>query len=331
MARQLGNYLSRSLSSLSCSSCCSRPSSSDGDQAEQDRTEPSAEQPSIELGTDQTEPQTGASEEEAAGAGSSEGQAPAGRPATSPSGEGAASRPADPDEIAGRGLKYGKFQAAGERRVRWLEDPNEPGCSIPRSTLTFDDLYDLFDGIEIQSQAKNLDVELEEQVVELGLPDEFRTPVHDSVYRYFRILHYNLSWTGHTGPGIIVIGKIRREKDAAAQISAVTQAVYQRDFDLESLKYIFMTIVVNRETSNLIMNQIYTAANGLDWPDSESQTWVPNNPEYNALLGTRLGKIILYFLLGAFDRGTRQIRQIVTWPTPGGVALNIRFDIVHVE
>lgn len=48
------------------------------------------------------------------------------------------------------------------------------------------------------------------------------------------------------------------------------------------------------------------------------------------LLGTRIGKLVAYIVLGAFDRGTRRIRQVVVWHSPSYYA-HMRVDLELIE
>lgn len=62
--------------------------------------------------------------------------------------------------------------------------------------------------------------------------------------------------------------------------------------------------------------------------------WEYGTPDYKALLATRIGKIVVYLLLGGSERGTRRIARIVTWfdinEMNGSRNLQMRFDIERV-
>jgi hypothetical protein len=56
---------------------------------------------------------------------------------------------------------------------------------------------------------------------------------------------------------------------------------------------------------------------------------MPPSPEFNALLGTRLGKVVAYFILGAYGQGVKRIAKI-TFFNAERKQLNLRFDIESV-
>jgi len=227
-------------------------------------------------------------------------------------------------------LKYGKRQETGAQRRRWIDDPSESDCNIPVSTLTIDKLRLLFQVMK----PKNIPVAFTPQVLDLGLPNEWDKPVKESVYRYFSVFHDGLTWKGYTGPGVIFIDEVKRKDESVPPISQVTQAFYEKDFAMSTLRYVFVTYAINADTfDNFIRRQLYTARNNLQWPpmDNDEQVWTFGTPEYDALLGTVIGRLVAHLVLGAFDRGTRRISQIVTWPTEDSCSCHMRFDIEVVE
>ncbi|KAJ5569896.1 uncharacterized protein N7459_009326 [Penicillium hispanicum] len=233
-----------------------------------------------------------------------------------------------PIELEPQPLKYGDLQRVGAARRRWLENPNEPGCFIPRSTLMLNNF--LANHPLLENQARNIPEVLRGHVIELGLPNEFDTNVQQSVYRHFTVTDNEIIWVGCTGPGVIVISDMNRpEGSTAPPIAQVSQAFYERDFDLGLLKVVFMLYVVNDETLEFIRETLYTQLNNISWPGGGRRSWDFGTPEYDALLGTRLGKLAAYLLLGAFNRGTRRISRIITWPNRPvkKAAVHLRFDI----
>jgi hypothetical protein len=138
-------------------------------------------------------------------------------------------------------------------------------------------------------------------------------------------------WLGDTDPGTITIIAIRREVNSNAyQISRLSQAFYTRDFERDTLRHGFVQNVLNKETASCARMAIYIEKNKLAWPQLASQTWEYGSPEYDALLGSRIGKVIGYLVLGAYSHGTRRIARIVTWsadPLNYDFRLQFRFDI----
>lgn len=176
-------------------------------------------------------------------------------------------------------------------------------------------------GNQVIPIAENLPIELLPHVIELDLPNEFHRDVQASVYRSFDISTERLRWFGSTGPGIICLDDIYREKGFKhlnPHVSQISQILYERDFPLESLRYVFVTTVIESETHEFIFNE-------LGWVGLH-QRWTIGTPEYDALLGTRIGKVVAYLVLGAFERGTRMITNIHIWPDTAG-GFNMQFDI----
>lgn len=79
------------------------------------------------------------------------------------------------------GYRYDKLQRDGEQRWQWIEDPSDTRCTIQSSQLTMDDLQTQYTPGE--AHYENVPPGLRDQVVQLGLPDEFNTRPEQSVYR----------------------------------------------------------------------------------------------------------------------------------------------------
>lgn len=176
--------------------------------------------------------------------------------------------------------------------------------------------------------------DLAQQAVQLGLPAD-DDPENDDMYQVYRIDCLRLiTWHGLIGPGVIALDNIERPPSSSAPvISEITQALYKRHFAMESVKHIFVTTIVNTETLSFISKRLYSATNGLSWEkegegvDATPRTWEHGTAEYDALLGTRIGKTIAYLVLGAFERGTRRVARIASWPGHMRSSAYLRFDI----
>ncbi|KAJ5376844.1 hypothetical protein N7509_013730 [Penicillium cosmopolitanum] len=171
---------------------------------------------------------------------------------------------------------------------------------------------------------------LEDQVKELGLPDEFGSDAGSqfnvdvssasesdkdtkpSVYLKFQCgaMTEDFNWEGSTGPGIIVIDVAYREPWSATPRHAyVTKAIYEYKFSLQTLEHVFVTRILNVNTRRFISERLYTEDNNLTWPADDAETkdfppiaWENGTAEYDALLGTAFGKIIAYLVLSAYPR-----------------------------
>ncbi|KAK5807315.1 hypothetical protein VI817_001573 [Penicillium citrinum] len=230
----------------------------------------------------------------------------------------------DSDESQDLGALYIEFQRSGSQRRRWMEDPSEPNCFIPQSNLDYETLKQT---CELNSEVKDVPARV--------LPDH---ELHglDPNLNLLGFVHVDeaFTWLGFTALGMIVIESIKRDpRMNRHNISEITHAIYTRNFPIESLKRVYVDMVVNDETYPFVRHHLYRNANNLSWPGGGAQTWdFARDPEiFDMLLGTRCGKMISYLVLGAFPRGTRHIARVVTCPVPTECAVHLRFDIEEIE
>jgi hypothetical protein len=135
-------------------------------------------------------------------------------------------------------------------------------------------------------------------------------------------------WIGHTGPGVIFIDDIFRSKRSDdPYMSEFTKAAYEMDFPLDSLKNVFVTNVNEKDTL-LCVREVYRTRKELRYPSSTEQTWEPSSPEFHALLGVGIGKVIAAFVLCAWGQERKRIARIVTFHIGADVhKLHMRFDL----
>lgn len=132
---------------------------------------------------------------------------------------------------------------------------------------------------------------------------------------------------GRIAKGVIFITLMERVLGAPRPwTSELIKIAYENQFSLDTLRHIFFDVVINEDTKHLIKNLLYTDERGLVWPDNTARMWDYQTSEYQAILGTRIGKAVGYFVLGAFPRGTRRISRIVSW---AGVleSITLRFEL----
>lgn len=232
---------------------------------------------------------------------------------------------------------FEEFQAAGSLRQKWVEDPSVP-CPILHSNLTAQDL--LNQGWSIQDRQPWLSYFDIEEIRGLDVPQDHSDPtgrLEDFNYRFEEMYAQfgDAKWIGYTGPGVLVMSDIERAPDSATPpIAEVAKVVYERTFDINSLKYVFFQNIVNRQTQAFIHQILYTNERlGYTWSDrpGDHRVWDRNSPEYQALLGTRIGKIVLYVILASYPRGTRRIARVVTYRIPDEGTIHMRFDIENIE
>jgi hypothetical protein len=229
---------------------------------------------------------------------------------------------------------FEEFQVAGSLRQAWMEDPSVP-CPITLSNLTSQDLVN--QGWRFQYRQPPLGLELDD-IQGLDLPYDPSDPtggLEDLNYAYDEMMGQGARWCGYTGPGVIFLLDVERTPDSnAPPISDLTKFVYEQTFNIDGLKYVFVQNIINRQTQAFIYNILYTNERlGYTWGDhpGDQRIWERNSPVYQALLGTRIGKIVSYLLLASYPRGTRRIARVVTYRIDDLMSIHMRFDIEKIE
>ncbi|OQD63233.1 hypothetical protein PENPOL_c010G07571 [Penicillium polonicum] len=242
---------------------------------------------------------------------------PAGIPTTTPDIPPATSTPA---------RRYGKIQDEGAIRQRWLEDPTDPTCQIQPSTLTVDDL--LIARWRIHTSYNNIPFQVAENAFALGYANR-------AVYKQTLTQNYaggELGLAGCENMYDILVGKglIIAEamfRSDGPQFSQIARAYMQEVAEPQSLRHFYVCDIVNIDTKRFVEKVLYSSRNDLAWPPvcTAPLIWEYNTPEYQGLLGTRVGKCAVYLVLEIFPRGTYHIARIVTWDE--NCSIEIRFDI----
>lgn len=113
-------------------------------------------------------------------------------------------------------------------------------------------------------------------------------------------------------------------------ISEVLGAAYESQYALSTLKYVFVDNVVDKETLEFCLTQLFTAHAGLPWPPPENKVfvWRHGAAEFRALLGTPIGRVVASLVLAAYGQGVRRIASIAVFRTGFLIPyLNMRFDL----
>lgn len=156
----------------------------------------------------------------------------------------------------------------------------------------------------------------------------------ETSYHSFAITRHNSPrtyWVGRIAPGLIFMEDIQRTRNSGSpHISEITQAVYENHFDLSTLRYIFITKVSNVDT-NLAAMHVLESREGLGSLHTSTFTWEAPSAEFHALLGSRLGRLVSYFILGAYGQGVKHVARVFTFhSTDFRRELHLRFDIEDV-
>ncbi|KOS48557.1 hypothetical protein ACN38_g549 [Penicillium nordicum] len=242
---------------------------------------------------------------------------PAGVPTTTPDVAPATSTPA---------RRYGKIQDEGAIRQRWIEDPTDSTCKIQPSTLTVDDL--VMARWYIRTYRNNIPFQVAENALALGY-------TNDAVYNQVLTQSYAGGALGLAdceniydilvGKGLIIAEGMFRSD--GPQFSQIARAHMQEVAEPQSLRHFYVCDIVNIDTKKFVERVLYSSRNDLTWPPvcTAPLSWEYNTPEYQGLLGTRVGKCAVYLVLETFPRGTCYIARIVTWDV--NCSIVIRFDI----
>jgi len=229
-------------------------------------------------------------------------------------------------------LLYGRLQVHGYQRRQWIADPSVPYCNVNPCTLDISTLTTRYPFEHAPRQVSTLGTEFDPQMRSLGIISPNDPP--ENLPWSLVIRHDDLVWMGNTHKGMVMLRVLARKDQGSGtpQISEVSHALYTRNFPIDTLNYIFVEMIANQETRAFLSNVLYTATYGLDRLPHTPHTWDYATPEYDALLGTPIGKIAAAIVLGAFPRGTRRIGRIVTWNSLWSVDHNnlfihMRFDI----
>ncbi|KAJ5517183.1 hypothetical protein N7527_008743 [Penicillium freii] len=219
-------------------------------------------------------------------------------------------------------FKYPQFEPYGDKLMRWMESANEPGCPVLRSTLT---PWTLPQPILWHSEHERewLSPEQVACIVGSGLPLGQLIP-NDMYPTKPPCLRQSIIKTrgGVTG---------RRSASNDPHVSELAKIAYETHFPLESVKHVIVNEVQENATEPFIEEHIYPSREGLIYPSAEPQTWDYATPEFRAIMGTPIGKVVGSFILGAFGQGVKRVSRIVTFQRGLELhKLDIRFDIEDV-
>jgi hypothetical protein len=223
---------------------------------------------------------------------------------------------------AGRIVNYGQRQRAGAELRRWIAKPSKPNCPILPNVTSLHSIQNEYT-IEI-IQATPTDPDYANIFHHLGLAP--MTQRHtESLYRNFDIMSMALSWRGFVGPQVLIVEDMHRRTGEVHHMSEVCLAFYGTDHLIETLRHVIVSNVVNQDTVDFLSGELH--GDHLEFSDEWWRTWEYETPDYDALLGTRIGKMVAYMVLGGFERGTREISRIHTVSSWDGVSAHFHFEI----
>lgn len=194
-----------------------------------------------------------------------------------------------------------------------------PTALLAFSELTINDLQEA--PWTVRNKRVDLPPHYESRVSQVGIS-------LNSVFSRIHIENLDVysEWQGVIGPGVIIIESVSRAENTEQPYSSqLTKAAYQNKYELETLKYISMEHVVNGETLGFVSNIIYENKTFDPIVEAPRKTFEMGTPQYYQMLGTRMGKLVVYFLLSSFAPGTRHIVRVTTWFERR--TLQLQFDI----
>lgn len=230
---------------------------------------------------------------------------------------------------------YGVHQMHGARRQKWLDDAESADCAIYQTPII---------NLKGLIHHKNLQLKWENPLEQWGPPpvnyhqelESLYLPT-DTSYRQIRIrksgrhpvrgearndyLHY-------TARGVLIAMDIVRVD--GPHWSDIALAQYTLDHPVDTLKHIFFHHVINNDTRDFFISQLYPRRSRLQFGDSHLPAalvpvvWNYGTPEYQAILGTAFGKSVCALLISAFPRGTVCVARVVSWMDHH---LQLRFDV----
>ncbi|KAJ6139162.1 hypothetical protein N7471_005648 [Penicillium samsonianum] len=233
--------------------------------------------------------------------------------------------------------QYGEREMWGSLRQRWIDDANEPNCTVQALDFEFRDLTHAKHRSQRWTSNFNrwgprpaaLQGDLEDCGLPVGNEDYHdikisRNSVTPHPKRGMGTNFYHIS----TAMGVIVLRNV--DKYDGPWWSQVALAQYDIHFARNILRHVYLENVVNEDTRNFIQtiwaNTQPPNSQGFDRsPASVTPVaWNFDTPEYKAILGTELGKGVAAIVLSAFPRGTHRITRVVVWKKS---IMQIRFDI----
>ncbi|KAJ5719756.1 hypothetical protein N7493_007334 [Penicillium malachiteum] len=210
---------------------------------------------------------------------------------------------------------YRTLQARGERYQKWMDGPDtgEMGVCPFQPTTANISLMQLGDPNDLGDCEEPMWHEVE-------LLDQLRLSQQTVVKEFFdsRSNDRVTFWQGLIGRGILVIESAFREHGPF--MSQISQRAYEKHYDINTLKHVMVLNIVNRNTQHLIM---YTLGLKNQWYPRECYEY--GTPEYQALIGTEIGRIVAGLVLSAFPRGTARISRVFTSNVVG--MAQMRLDI----
>ncbi|KAJ5238460.1 hypothetical protein N7468_003079 [Penicillium chermesinum] len=213
----------------------------------------------------------------------------------------------------------------GRQVQSWIDNPDQPNCPVQRCEMDLQHLRTIAPGVRVRTNPHLYPLVEDELLFPRGERRPREREYSGWLYFFgqetYRALGEHPSrnyFEGITAPGTLIIQTVARSTRYFPYISDVALTLYKHDQKrMESLRYIFVLDVVNEQTSYLLTRQ-------MEW--AEGDVFEHGSRVYQQIMGTRVGRMVGYLMLGAFERGTYRISRISTYSLQ-----NLRFDIEKIE
>ena len=249
--------------------------------------------------------------------------------------------PADPQHMHGTLRR-------GQEWCRWLEDPNEPGCTVDQAApgaTAISMTRPMYQGRQGDARNPIVPFAFREAQKRNGWPQEYdryvawnargmgpgRTlpvrrgvggvPVNDEPEILgFPTRQWDYVWNGRVGEGYMWTTLARREKEAPdpPHMGEILQAIYSANHNMDTLRVMGFDTVINTRMEHYLIRHLYQNRK-YDPPlpegtygDKAKVVWAHGTPEFYQLMGLPFGRLISNMLLRSFPRGTRRVKQVNT-------------------
>ncbi|KAJ6092597.1 hypothetical protein N7486_007886 [Penicillium sp. IBT 16267x] len=225
-----------------------------------------------------------------------------------------------------------QLRERGIEMARWIENPQAANCPISESNMTSKDILEGISGVMYDHEDYKTVGQTE---LTLYLPPLEVLPRTEGDYRRLIMDATNFKCYTVMSKYIINLENIWRDPMDHSEYPHLSDAVISMYREMygttEMLRYIFASTIINTQTTEYI-ESLYPGGwrNIPHYQDGEENLSKPDfyprgTPEYQEILGTRIGRTVGSIVLSGFPRGTRRITGIHVWVCVGG--LQFRFDL----
>ncbi|KAJ5288809.1 hypothetical protein N7478_001839 [Penicillium angulare] len=188
-----------------------------------------------------------------------------------------------------------ELRGIGSRVARLIEHANKLNCPVRNEELTYDALSTMSTHFRRYRVAARTASEF--QWWDQSVP-------HPAWIGWTVRFDREAVFMGMIAQGIMVITTVARHpvNIQIPHTGSIFNTLYLDEYGTtDSLRQIFVTIIINVQT------RAHLATLGRE---AGSQTYERGTPEYEAILGIRIGRTVGYLVIAAFARGTRRIARI---------------------